>query len=67
MSVPCDTSYSKQKENDLTINDELLYYKKKTELLENDLYKLQSKNKQLEDGLRKLQELNTIYAKVIFR
>lgn len=64
MSLQIEKSTSKKKEIQGNNIEDMDYYIKRSEVLENDLFKLQMQNKKLEDGLKKLQELNTLYAKV---
>jgi X-X-X-Leu-X-X-Gly heptad repeat protein len=59
-----DISISKSKEEETTNKQDTEYFKKRCEILENGLFKLQTQNKKLEDGMKKLQEMNAVYAKV---
>ncbi len=59
-----DNSINKSKEEDTSNKQDIEYFKKRCEILENGLFKLQTQNKKLEDGMKKLQEMNAVYAKV---
>jgi hypothetical protein len=51
-------------EEETSNKQDIEYFKKRCEILENGLFKLQTQNRKLEDGMKKLQEMNAVYAKV---
>ncbi len=47
-----------------SVYGELEFYKKKSDVLERDLFKSQTQNKKLELSLKKSQDINALYGKV---